>query len=91
MCIRDRSYPNPFVASTTIRYNLAAPGYVSLGIYDVLGRRVATLVEGERPAGWNSAEWKGINSRGYPAPAGVYFALIKHGVDVRAQKITLVR
>jgi hypothetical protein len=84
-------YPNPFVSTTTIRYNLPARGIVSLGIYDVLGRRVATLAEGDKPAGWNSVVWSGLDARGNPVPAGVYFARIKHGGHTEAQKITLVR
>jgi hypothetical protein len=84
-------YPNPFASSTTIRYNLPTSGFVRLGIFDVLGRRVATLVEGVQPAGWNSAVWSGLDTRGNSAPAGVYFALIEHGAALRAQKIVLVK
>jgi hypothetical protein len=47
----EANYPNPFRAATTIRYTLAAPEHVTLEVYDMLGRRVTTLVDSVRPKG----------------------------------------
>ncbi|GIV60451.1 MAG: hypothetical protein KatS3mg043_1540 [Rhodothermaceae bacterium] len=46
-----QNFPNPFNLQTTIRYELARTGRVSLEVFDLLGRRIATLVNGEQPAG----------------------------------------
>jgi hypothetical protein len=60
--------PNPFNASATVRYDLPAPGHVSLSLYDLSGRLVATLVDGEQPAGRHAVELDGSG-----LAAGVYF------------------
>jgi len=46
-----QNYPNPFNLSTTVRYDLPKATFVNLNIFDVLGRQVSTIVEGEKPAG----------------------------------------
>jgi hypothetical protein len=53
-----QNYPNPFNPSTTIRFNLAAQGYTTLKVYDLLGGEVATLLSEERPAGEFQVTWK---------------------------------
>jgi photosystem II stability/assembly factor-like uncharacterized protein len=62
------NYPNPFNGRTWIEFSLPGPAFVSLSLFDVLGRAVATLVSGERGAGSHKVEW---NSAGNPS--GVYF------------------
>ncbi len=52
-----QNYPNPFAGATTVPYELDRPGPVRLEVYDVLGRRVATLVDGEQPAGRHTVDW----------------------------------
>jgi hypothetical protein len=49
----DPAFPNPFNARTVVLFNLARTGMVHLGVYDLTGRQVAILLEGERPAGRN--------------------------------------
>ncbi len=51
------AYPNPFNTTATLRYTLAAAGYVRLAVYDALGRRVALLVAAHQPAGTHTARW----------------------------------
>ena len=66
--------PNPFNPTTTIRYDIpAGGGAVSLRIYDVGGRLVRTLVEGDQTPGTKSVSWNGTNERGNDVATGVYF------------------
>ena len=66
------NYPNPFNPSTLIPYELAAAGYVRLEVFNLLGQRVATLVDGAQPAGAHRARWDGTDAAGQAAAAGVY-------------------
>lgn len=63
-----QNYPNPFNPTTVIRYLLPVAGHVSLRIYDVLGREVATLAEGEKDSGYYTATFDGSRFS-----SGVYF------------------
>ncbi len=67
------NYPNPFNPETHIRYQLAAPGQVSLKIYNLLGQTVATLVEEFQPAGFYEVRWDGRTLSGSEAASGLYF------------------
>jgi trimeric autotransporter adhesin len=68
-----QNYPNPFNPSTTIRFKLAAADHVRVAVFDVAGRRVATLLERQLPPGEHVVEWAGINRSGFPVGSGVYF------------------
>jgi len=58
----NNNYPNPFNPSTTIAYSLREKGYVKLMVYDLMGEKVATLVNEEQPAGYYEVEFHGQNS-----------------------------
>jgi hypothetical protein len=64
--------PNPFNPRTTLRYDLPENSRVRLTLYDLTGRVVRTLVEGEETAGFKQAVWDGTDDTGRPAAAGVY-------------------
>jgi hypothetical protein len=66
--VLEQNYPNPFNPSTTISFNLPIQSYVVIKIYDVIGRKVETLVNGEYSAGSYSKIW---NASSFPN--GVYF------------------
>lgn len=68
-----QNYPNPFNANTKIQYDLPSDCPVHLEIYDILGRKVISLVDGYRQAGHWSVIWNGKDSRGKPVSAGIYF------------------
>ena len=69
-----QNYPNPFNPTTHISYILAKPEKVTLIIFNSVGQKVATLVDGEmRETGLNTAIWNGRNKNGMIVPAGVYF------------------
>ncbi len=64
----EQNYPNPFNPTTTIRFTLARAGFVTLTVFDLQGRRVATLVRGERPIGLHTIQWTAAT-----LSSGVYF------------------
>ncbi|MBI5168223.1 MAG: S8 family serine peptidase [Candidatus Eisenbacteria bacterium] len=65
--------PNPFSTGTSIRFSLAQRGHVNVQVIDASGRHVATLQDGEMPAGQHQLEWAGRTSQGTRVAAGVYF------------------
>ncbi len=73
------AYPNPFNPSTTLRYDLPQASRVRLTIYDVMGREVRTLVQGEQGAGYQSVNWGGTDNSGQPVSSGVYLYRIEAG------------
>jgi hypothetical protein len=79
-------YPNPFNPAATIRYTVPASGNVTLDVYDILGRKVETLVEGRHAAGTYSVRWNaGANA------SGIYFCRIKAGTREETAKMLLIR
>ena len=66
------NYPNPFNPSTVIPYQLPTAARVRLEVFNVLGQRVATLVDEDRPAGFHSAVWDATNGSDQAVAAGVY-------------------
>ena len=68
-----QNYPNPFNPSTIIPYQVPTAASVRLEVFNVLGQRVATLVDEERPAGVHTAAWNATDAAGRPVGAGVYF------------------
>ena len=69
----QQNYPNPFNAGTTLPYELAREGEVSLVIHDLAGQRVAMLELGFRAAGSYAESWSGMDGEGRPLASGVYF------------------
>ncbi|MCP4581807.1 MAG: T9SS type A sorting domain-containing protein [candidate division Zixibacteria bacterium] len=69
----NQNYPNPFNGSTSITFDLPENGPVNLTIYDMLGREVAEIVNGNASNGQHTIVWDGKNSAGRMAPSGVYF------------------
>ena len=68
-----QNYPNPFNPSTVIPYHVPTAARVRLEVFNVLGQRVATLVDEDRPAGVHTAEWNATDAAGRAVGAGVYF------------------
>ena len=59
-----QNYPNPFNPSTIIPYQLPAPSRVRLDVFNILGQRLATLVDEDKPAGFHTASWAGVDGSG---------------------------
>ncbi len=89
--ILQQNYPNPFNPTTTIRYGLPDPSDLSIVIYDVTGREVATLVQTQQLAGWHTVKWNGKNASGALVSTGVYFARLQAGTHAEVIKMTYLR
>lgn len=85
------NYPNPFNPCTTIRYELPRTVAVKLVVYDVMGRLVRTLVEGQQEPGYHTAVWDGRNQWGQQVGSGVYYLHLEAGPFRAVGKMALVR
>jgi hypothetical protein len=81
-----QNHPNPFNASTTIKYSLPQRSDVRIEIYNILGRLVATLLEGNVDAGFHTITWRADNY-----PSGVYFARLRAGERSENVKMVLLK
>lgn len=86
-----QNYPNPFNASTTIKYDLKEPTNVKLYIYDILGKRIATLANELQSPGRKSIIWNGTDQNGNPVSTGVYFYNMIIDEDTFTKKMLLLR
>lgn len=82
----EQNYPNPFNPSTAISYELAVPGHVSLKIFDVLGREVATLVNDVQPAGRFETTWDARD-----VASGLYVYRLEAGSFREMKKMILLK
>ncbi len=85
------AYPNPFNPSTTLAFYLAEAGPLKVEVFDVNGRRMATLWDGPQQAGEHELEWNGCNERGDRLASGVYFLRFAAGVVVEERKLVLLK
>jgi len=87
-----QNFPNPFNPETSIRYNLPAASQVKLEIFDVLGRKVRTLVNGEQKnAGYHSTLWNGRDDSGRQVASGVYIYRIVSDQQSLSRKMILMK
>jgi photosystem II stability/assembly factor-like uncharacterized protein len=84
--VLEQNYPNPFNPSTNISFDLPARSFVSLKVFDLLGKEVASIVSEVLPAGHYSRHW---NAAGMPS--GVYFYRLHAGSYIEAKKLVLLR
>lgn len=87
----DNAYPNPFNPQTAITYHLAQDGEVNIDIFDLLGRKVISLVSGKQAAGSYKIQWAGQNSSGEVVPSGTYLIRMRSNSYHQIQKVTLVK
>jgi hypothetical protein len=87
-----QNHPNPFNPSTTISFTLPAGCAVRLDVYDVSGRLVRRLIDGERRgAGLNDVEWNGRDASGGAAVSGIYVYRLVAGKETLSRKMVLIR
>ena len=82
----EQNYPNPFNPSTTMRYVLPQRADVSLVVFNPLGQKVATLVQGEQEAGGHEVRFDATS-----LASGVYFYRLRAGDAVQTRRLLLLR
>jgi parallel beta-helix repeat protein/predicted outer membrane repeat protein len=85
-CVLSQNYPNPFNLSTTIYYQLPANAYVKLEVYNLLGQRVATLVDGKQEAGHKSVHWDAS-----ALSSGLYFYKLTAADYTETKRMALIK
>ncbi|TET46293.1 T9SS type A sorting domain-containing protein [candidate division TA06 bacterium] len=83
--------PSPFGSVTSVRYEIAEAGHVSLVVYDIAGRTIKTLVDKDLSKGTYTATWDGKDSGGELASNGVYFYRLTSGAHSAVNKTVLMR
>ena len=87
----NQNYPNPFNPSTTILYEIPNTEKVTLEIYDILGRRVKTLVNTIQQQGRYSITWNGRNSFSETVASGIYFYRLQSGNFINVKKMVMLK
>ena len=86
-----QNYPNPFNPSTKIKYSLASDEFVNITIFDLMGRRIKSLVNKNQTIGRYLITWDSTNSFGELVPGGMYLYTIKAGRFQSTKKMVLLK
>ncbi|MFC2085478.1 VWA domain-containing protein [Bacteroidota bacterium] len=86
-----QNYPNPFNPSTTILFDIPARNNVIIEIYDIIGRKVKTLLNGPVNQGRNEIVWDGLNQAGEAVTTGNYFVIMRSDNFFDVIKINLIK
>lgn len=87
----SQNYPNPFNPQTSIRYALPQDAQVRLIIYNILGKKVKTLVDELQSAGYKTAWWDGKDEKGDLVASGVYLYRLEADKFSEVKKMLLVK
>jgi len=88
----EQNYPNPFNPVTTINYNLNTTNEVKLIVYNMLGRKIKTLVNSSKMiAGNHTVTWDGIDDLGQKVSNGIYFYRLQMGSKTKVKKMILLK
>lgn len=86
-----QNYPNPFNPETNIQIDVAEKSHVSLAIFNIMGQKVATLVNGNMDQGIYHIKWSGLSDQGISLPSGMYFYEMKSPAYHSVKKLVLVK
>jgi len=87
----SQNYPNPFNPTTSIEFALPEASEVSLEIYNLLGQKVRTLVNGNVPAGYINTSWDGLNQSGNEVSSGTYIYRLQTADQTFSKKMVLMK
>lgn len=82
----EQNFPNPFNPCTKIKYYVPQLSQIQIKVFDVLGNKVATLIEDEKSAGTYELNWNVGN-----LPSGVYFYMFQTGNFIQTKKMLLLK
>ena len=86
------NFPNPFNPATAIQFRVPSPGgRVALAVYDLSGRLVRTLVDGEKNGGEHTVVWRGLDDSGRQVGSGVYFYRLEVGDTKLERKMVMLK
>ena len=86
-----QNYPNPFNPTTLIKYDLPENSFVSIVIYDIMGRYIRSLMNVNQAAGYHSISWDAKNDIGEGVAAGMYIYTIQAGEFRQVKKMILLK
>ncbi len=87
----SQNYPNPFNPNTTIEYQVDRFGAVELTVYDILGRKIRTLLDAEQIPGRYRLQWDGLADDGTAAASGIYLYRLQVGTFSETRRLTLLK
>jgi hypothetical protein len=87
----EQNFPNPFNPLTNIKYRLLQTSNVNLSIFNQLGEKIKTLLNGKQSAGNYQVQWNGTNYEGSQVSSGIYYYRLKAGIYIQTRKMLLVR
>ena len=87
----SQNYPNPFNPTTQIMYALPEASLVTVAVYDVTGRKIASLINANQSAGYHSLQWDATNDIGEGISAGMYIYTIQAGEYRSTKKMVLLK
>jgi len=87
----SQNYPNPFNPVTTIRYQIPEVTPVAIAVYNMLGQKIAVLVDEQHTAGYYTARWDGRNAAGLQVASGVYLMRMEAGTFMSVRKMLLLK
>jgi hypothetical protein len=86
-----QNYPNPFNPETNIKYSVPKNDHIQIEVYNILGKKVRTLFEGQQTAGTYQVRWDARDDYGSTLSSGVYLITLRSGNFVTAKRVTLLK
>jgi N-acetylneuraminic acid mutarotase len=87
----EQNYPNPFNPVTTLGYQVPVTARVEIAVYNILGEKIATLVNGVKEAGTYRVEWNGRDAGGRQMASGIYLYSMRASEFVNMKKMVLLK
>ena len=84
-------FPNPFNSRTVINYELPHEEFVKISIYDILGRKIKTIFQGNQTSGFKSITWDATNENKENVSGGVYLCIVQAGNIVKSTKMLFLK
>ncbi len=91
ICRLSNNFPDPFNPVTMVNYSLSTPGFTTLTVYDLQGRKVAGLVNSYKTTGSYNQVWTGVDQTGRPVASGIYFMVLVTGGEQQSEKMLLLK